>query len=319
MSFDFKKSVIETELPLPCHRGKVRDVYDAGQNLIIVSTDRISAFDWVLPAGIPGKGIVLNQLSRFWFDRLQVPHHMVSTDLPQSLPVGDAPRRMLAGRTMVTKKAQVIPFECVVRGYLEGSGWQEYQAQGSVCGVELPSGLQQCDPLPEPIFTPATKAAQGHDENVSFQRMENDLGSELAERLRHLSLDVYRQGSQWARQQGIIIADTKFEFGWYDGQVILIDEVLTPDSSRFWPADQYQPGSSQPSFDKQFVRQWLIQSGWDRNSPPPTLPTEVIQRTQEKYVHAYQMLTGQTLPGWSDAATNPVLADSGQQLPSCRS
>lgn len=295
MSFDFKNPVITTELGFPRRQGKVRDVYDVGDRLLIVSSDRISAFDWVLPTGIPGKGIVLTQLSKFWFENLSVDHHMIGTDLPEDLPLTLQQRSELAGRTMIARKAQVIPFECVVRGYLEGSGWREYQQTGSVCGIKLPSGLKQCDRLPEPIFTPATKAESGHDENVSFEVMAGAIGNELANQLRELSLSVYSQGSQLAESKGILIADTKFEWGWCDGMVILIDEVLTPDSSRFWPKSDYQPGKSQPSFDKQYVREWLMASKWDRESPPPALPEEVVQHTQRKYESAYELLTGLSL------------------------
>ncbi len=295
MSFDFKTSVLSTNLNFPKRQGKVRDVYDIGDRLLIVSSDRISAFDWVLPVGIPGKGIVLNQLSLFWFQHLKVDHHLISTEVPSDLPIDKNQRDQLLGRTMITRKAEVIPFECVVRGYLEGSGWREYQQSGTVCGIRLPAGLKQCDRLPEPIFTPATKAESGHDENVSFDIMANSLGTELATKLRELSLSVYSQGSQHAESKGIIIADTKFEWGWCEGKVILIDEVLTPDSSRFWPSAEYQPGKSQPSFDKQFVREWLMASTWDRESPPPPLPDTVIAQTQQKYQSAYQLLTGHSL------------------------
>ena len=271
----------------------MRDVYDLGTSLLIVSTDRISAFDWILSPGIPQKGMVLTQLSKFWFQHLQVEHHMLSTDVPTDLGLAPEQLSMLEGRTMITKRAEVIPFECVVRGYLEGSGWREYQETETVCGVKLPSGLKQCDRLPEPIFTPATKAEEGHDLNVSFEFMAQQLGESLATQLRQLSLDVYRQGSELAAQKGLIIADTKFEFGWHDGQVILIDEVLTPDSSRFWSADRYQPGGPQPSFDKQFVREWLMGTAWDRESEPPTLPADVIAQTRGKYIEAYERITGQ--------------------------
>lgn len=286
------QTVDTTNLPFPCRSGKVRDVYDLGNNLLIVSTDRISAFDWVLSPGIPQKGMVLTQLSKFWFQHLRVEHHMVSTEVPADLGFSPEQTRMLEGRSMVAKRAEVIPFECVVRGYLEGSGWREYQETATVCGVKLPLGLKQCDRLPEPIFTPATKAEEGHDLNVSFDFMAKQLGEELATQLRNLSLDVYRQGSELAAKKGLIIADTKFEFGWHDGQVILIDEVLTPDSSRFWSADQYAPGGPQPSFDKQFVREWLMGTEWDRESEPPTLPKEVIAQTRGKYIEAYERITG---------------------------
>ncbi len=290
-NFDLNHTVLETSLPYPRRQGKVRDVYDLGENLLIVSSDRISAFDWVLPSGIPGKGVVLTQISRFWFDRLRVSHHLLGIDVPQWLNVTDEQRQQLQGRSMLTKKASVVPYECVVRGYLEGSGWREYQQTGEICGVRLPTGLKQCDQLPEPIFTPATKAIEGHDENVSFETMANDVGIEVANQLRELSLDVYRQGRAVALQKGIIIADTKFEWGWHQDQLILIDEVLTPDSSRFWPADQYAPGKSQPSLDKQYVREWLMTCGWDRASPPPALPADVIAQTSQKYRNVLELLT----------------------------
>lgn len=289
--FDASGALLETNLPWPLRRGKVRDVYDLSDRLLIVSTDRISAFDWVLPVGIPGRGRVLTAMSRFWFERLDVRHHLIDTDfraLPQPDGVDLSP---LEGRIMIARKAEVIPFECVVRGYLEGSGWREYQQRGTVCDVALPAGLQQCAVLPEPIFTPATKAETGHDENVSFDTMRQALGQSLAEQLRSESVRIYTRAAELAREAGIIIADTKFEWGHCDGQLILIDEVLTPDSSRFWPADRYSPGSAQESYDKQFVREWLQQSDWDKNSPPPALPPEIVQRTQEKYDEALRRLT----------------------------
>lgn len=298
---DFLQSVqpaspafLESHLPLPRRQGKVRDVYDLGDQLLIVSTDRISAFDWILPNGIPDKGKVLSALSSFWFQRLQVPHHLISSHIPvdvaQQLDLTAEQLADLEGRTMLVRKTQVVPFECVVRGYLEGSGWKEYQADGSICGIKLPAGLKQCDRLPEPIFTPATKAESGHDENVSFETMAAAVGQSVAEKLRDLTLEVFRRGSQWAQSRGIIIADTKLEWGFWNGELILIDEVLTPDSSRFWPLDQYEPGHSQPSFDKQYVREWLMASGWDRNSPPPALPGDVIQQTRARYIEAYRLL-----------------------------
>ena len=286
--------VLETSLTdLPLRRGKVRDIYDLGQQLLLVATDRISAFDWVLPTGIPEKGRLLTEISCFWFDTLKVPNHLLTTDLDQvDLPPG-ADRASLAGRTMVVRKAEVVPVECVVRGYLSGSAWREYQQQGTVCGLRLRGGLGESDLLPEPIFTPATKAEVGaHDENISFDEMAQLVGRDLADDLRRRSLDIYRRGAELARSRGILIADTKFEFGRIDGEVILVDELLTPDSSRFWPADQYQPGRGQPSYDKQFVRDWLSASGWDRNSPPPALPDEIVRQTREKYVEAYEKLTG---------------------------
>lgn len=292
----YPRPIIATDLDLPKRQGKVRDVYDLGDALLIVSTDRISAFDWVLPCGIPNKGRVLTQLSQFWFERLPVEHHLLSMQVPVHPKITVAAQTMLEGRCMVVRKANVVPFECVVRGYLEGSGWGEYQRTGRVCGVQLPTGLRQCDRLPEPIFTPATKAESGHDENVSFEFMAESIGLETANKLRDLSLEVYRQASEYAATRGLIIADTKFEWGWFDARLILIDEVLTPDSSRFWPADLYAPGQSQPSFDKQFVRQWLLASQWDRNSPPPELPAEVVEQTSDKYIEAYERLSGAEFP-----------------------
>ena len=274
-------------------RGKVRDVYDFGDRLLFVATDRISAFDWVLPSGIPDKGRVLTQLSRFWFGLLDVPHHLLSMnpgDVP--LPEGTS-REELDGRSMVVKKTKVFPVECVVRGYLAGSGWKEYRASQTVCGLKLPAALRESDQLPEPIFTPASKAETGHDENISFERMSEIVGSDRATALRELSLRIYTQAADYARSRGIILADTKFEFGLLGDDIILIDEVLTPDSSRFWPADQYAPGGGQPSYDKQFVRDWLESTTWDKSSPPPVLPVDVIERTRAKYVEAFERLTGE--------------------------
>ncbi|MBM4004991.1 MAG: phosphoribosylaminoimidazolesuccinocarboxamide synthase [Planctomycetes bacterium] len=288
-------AVLETRLDkFPVRRGKVRDIYDLGGQLLMVSTDRISAFDWVLPSGIPDKGRVLTQISGFWFEFLETAHHLLSMDLKGvDLPSG-CDRDSLEGRSMLVRKAEVVPFECVVRGYLDGSGWREYRQQGTVCGLPLPRGLVQCSQLAEPIFTPATKEQSGHDINISFERMVELIGADRAEQLRSRSLDVYRRGAEYARSRGIIIADTKFEWGLVDGELILIDEVLTPDSSRFWPADSYAPGQGQLSYDKQFVRDWLETTGWDKNSPPPSLPDSVIARTREKYIEAYELLTGST-------------------------
>lgn len=288
---------MQTELGFPRRSGKVRDVFDIGEHLLIVSSDRISAFDWILPNGIPDKGVVLTQLSRFWFENLDVAHHLVSTDLPESISLTPDSAASLAGRSMVVRKAEVVPFECVVRGYLEGSGWREYQDHQSVCGIELPSGLQQCDKLPAPIFTPATKAEEGHDENVSFEFMANEIGEELSNQLREKSLAVYEAGCEIALQQGIVIADTKFEWGWHEGELILIDEVLTPDSSRFWPADSYESGHAQKSFDKQFVREWLMATDWDRNSEPPRLPDDVVKQTRQKYIDVLEKITRQPFEG----------------------
>lgn len=288
--------VLETNLPgLKPRRGKVRDIYDLGEHLLLVSTDRISAFDWVLPSGIPDKGRVLTQIAAFWFARLSEPNHLVTTDVDRMpLPAG-TDRAMLAGRSTLCRKTRVVPIECVVRGYLAGSGWNEYQRQGTVCGIRLREGLVESAKLDEPIFTPATKAEEGHDENISFEQMVELVGPDVAEQLRRRSLDVFGRGAEYAAGRGIVIADTKFEWGRADdGRLILIDEVLTPDSSRFWPADQYEPGHGQPSFDKQFVRDWLLASDWDRNSPPPPLPDEVVAKTRAKYVEAFERLTGRT-------------------------
>jgi phosphoribosylaminoimidazole-succinocarboxamide synthase len=282
----------ETSLPgLPVNRGKVRDVYDLGDRLLLVSTDRISAFDWVLPTGIPDKGRVLTQIAAFWFKVLGEPNHLITTDVDEMGLPANVDRALLAGRSTLCRKTKVVPIECVVRGYLAGSGWKEYQQDGMVCGVKLPPGLTESDRLPEPIFTPATKAATGHDENISFERMAEIVGRDLAEELRRRSLRVFQRGSEYARQRGIIIADTKFEFGQVGDELLLIDEVLTPDSSRFWPAAEYAPGRSQPSFDKQFVRDWLSSTDWDKNSQPPCLPDDVVAKTRQKYVEAYERLT----------------------------
>ncbi len=272
--------------------GKVRDVYDFGDRLLFVASDRISAFDYILPNGIPRKGEVLTRLSRFWFSRLTVRNHLLTNDVTSlPLPVG-VDVQSLAGRSMVVIKTAVVPVECVVRGYLAGSGWKEYRQSGTVCGIQLPVGLKESSRLPEPIFTPANKAESGHDENISFEQMCEIVGTELAGRLRDISLQAYSEGCAHAITKGIIVADTKFEFGLKDDDIILIDEVLTPDSSRFWPADQYEAGRGQASYDKQFVRDWLEQSGWDKNSPPPVLPDDVVQRTSTRYVEAYERLTG---------------------------
>lgn len=290
-TFDDHGALLQTHLPLPRRAGKVRDVYDVGDHLLIVSTDRISAFDYVLPSGIPGKGKLLTAMSGYWFDRLDVRHHLHSLDVPVSL-CDQFDTGPLQGRVMVTEKAEVVPFECVVRGYLEGSGLREYQATGEICGVKLPAGLSQCDRLPEPIFTPATKAEEGHDENCTIGRMIADIGSDLALELREKSLAIFRSASEHAASRGILIADTKFEFGLVGGDAVLIDEVLTPDSSRFWAADVYQPGQAQPSFDKQFVREYLSTCGWDKNSEPPALPAEIVQKTAEKYAEAFERIKG---------------------------
>jgi phosphoribosylaminoimidazole-succinocarboxamide synthase len=285
-------ALFRSDVPgVPCRRGKVRDVYDLGDRLVIVATDRLSAFDWVLPTPIPGKGRLLTRLTRFWFDLLKVPNHFLGDDLAAVGPPF-AGRTELAGRTMLVRKASVVPFECVVRGYLAGSGWAEYRRIGTVCGVALPSGLRESERLPEPIFTPATKAEAGHDENVSFTVMAEEVRHDLAADLRDRSLEIYRRASKHAASRGIILADTKFEWGRLsDGSVILIDEVLTPDSSRFWPAVEYAVGSRPPSFDKQFVRDWLEASGWDKQSEPPPLPPDVVEKTAAKYQEAFERLT----------------------------
>ena len=287
-------AVLQTALSdFPVRRGKVRDIYDLGDQLLLVSTDRISAFDRVLPTGIPDKGRVLTRLSAFWFDLLDTPSHMLSLDL-SDLPIDEHQRDLLNGRSMLVRKASVVPIECVVRGYLDGSGWNEYQRDGTVCGISLPAGLVRCQQLGEPIFTPATKEESGHDINISFERMVELIGRESAETLRRSSIDLYQRGAEFARQQGIIIADTKFEWGLFDDELILIDEVLTPDSSRFWPASLYEPGGPQPSYDKQFVRDWLLETGWDKESEPPPLPDEIVTKTRDKYVEAFEQITGTT-------------------------
>jgi len=290
------ETVRETMLPNlpPPRRGKVRDIYDLGQELLIVATDRLSAYDFVLEPGIPGKGKILTQLSSFWFGKLAavVPHHLVATR-PEDFPPSLTPHReLLAGRAVVVRKAEVVPFECVARGYLAGSGFREYQAGGSICGIELPPGLVRADRLPEPIFTPATKAEEGHDENIPYGVMAEELGEELASRLRQLTLELYLLGAEHAASRGLILADTKFEFGLLDGDILLIDEVLTPDSSRYWEAARWQPGEEPISFDKQYVRNWLDTTGWDKASPPPKLPPEVVQGTRERYLEAFRRLTG---------------------------
>jgi len=291
-------AVQETRLPgLLRRQGKVRDIYDLGDRLLLVSSDRISAFDWVLPTPIPDKGRALTRLAAFWFDRLGVEHHLLSTDVAEIPEIPPESRETFAGRTMLVRKTQVVPIECVVRGYLAGSGWREYQETQAVCGVPLPAGLVESDRLPEPIFTPATKAEEGHDENISFERMAELVGADLAQDLKRRSLELYRKGASAAEARGLIIADTKFEWGRLDGKLLLIDEVFTSDSSRFWPADAYHPGGPQPSFDKQFVRDWLSTTDWDKNSPPPPLPPEIVEQTRDKYIEAYERLTGEAFAG----------------------
>ena len=278
----------------PRRQGKVRDVYDLGDRLVIVATDRISAFDWVLPTPIPDKGRVLTALTLFWLRWLNVPNHLLSADSNDFPP--EFRGLAFAGRTMLVRKTDVVPVECVVRGYLAGSGWKDYRRTGVVGGVALPAGLRECDVLPEPIFSPATKAETGHDENISFEQMATAIGHDTADELRAKSLEVYRRAAKYARGRGVLIADTKFEWGRLPtGELILIDEVLTPDSSRFWPGDGYRPGQGQPSFDKQFVRDWLESTTWDKNSPPPELPAEVVEKTRQKYLEAVERLTGSRL------------------------
>jgi phosphoribosylaminoimidazole-succinocarboxamide synthase len=278
--------------------GKVRDVYRVdNEHLLFVATDRISAFDYVLATGIPNKGKVLTQLSLFWFDLLRdlVPNHLVTADVDRYPAVLQPYKEQLRGRSMLVVRADMVAIECVVRGYISGSAWKEYKQSGSVCGISLPPGLRESDRLPQPIFTPATKALSGHDENISFERMAQQAGPELSRELRDLSLRIYQTAADYARQRGIIIADTKFEFGRTAGGLLLADEVLTPDSSRFWPADKYQPGRAQESFDKQYVRDYLEEIHWNKQPPAPALPDEVALKTSDKYVEAYRRLTGREL------------------------
>jgi phosphoribosylaminoimidazole-succinocarboxamide synthase len=277
-------------------RGKVRDLYEVGDDLLLVATDRLSAFDVVLPTPIPDKGKVLTQLSLFWFDTLRdvVPNHVLSaTKFPA--PASDFSKE-LAGRSMLCRRTKPLPIECVVRGYLVGSGWNDYRKTGKVCGIELPQGLRESDRLPEPLFTPSTKATTGHDENISFDQVVATIGGPLAEQVRTLSIEIYRRAAAYAEPRGILLADTKFEFGTIGDQLIWIDEALTPDSSRFWPAAGYAPGHSQPSFDKQYVRDYLEKIGWNKKAPGPQLPQEVVAATQAKYREAYRLLTGRELP-----------------------
>ncbi|MDB5300514.1 MAG: phosphoribosylaminoimidazole-succinocarboxamide synthase [Phycisphaerales bacterium] len=290
-------ALLQSTLPFPVRRGKVRDVYDLGDKLLIVATDRISAFDCVMPNGIPGKGTILTALSLFWFQKFsgQFENHLLATDLKDYPADLHKYADQLRGRSMLVKKAQVVPIECVARGYLAGSGWKEYQKTQTVCGIKLPAGLRQCDKLPQPIFTPATKEESGHDINISFEEAADRVGKDVAAALRDRTLSLYTQAAQYAATRGVIIADTKFEFGLFEGRHILIDEVLTPDSSRFWPADEYAPGRDQPSYDKQFVRNWLESQPWDKTPPAPPLPAEVVRGTRDRYVEAYEKLTGKVL------------------------
>lgn len=288
--------LLESSLPgVPLYaRGKVRDVYEVGDDLLIVATDRISAFDCILGTGIPGKGAVLTQLSVFWFDFLKemTPTHFLTASFGEFPAVLKPFRDSLEGRSMLVRKAKMVEIECVARGYLAGSGWKEYRDQGTVCGIRLPDGLRESDALPEPIFTPATKAQSGHDENIPFQRMEELVGAELAGRLRSRTLEIYTRAAEYAATRGILLADTKFEFGFVGNELVLGDEVLTPDSSRFWPADRYQPGRAQDSYDKQYVRDYLERIGWDKRPPAPGLPDDVARKTSDKYLEAYRLLTG---------------------------
>jgi len=290
------QTVLETNIEgLKPDRGKVRDIYDLGDRLLIVATDRISAFDVVMTSGIPCKGIVLTKISRFWFDFLgrDVEHHLISDDVAEfPEPFCDYPGQ-LAGRSMLVKKVQVLPIECVIRGYLAGSGWKEYKQDGTVCGQKLPKGLKQCQKLPELIFTPATKAVRGtHDENISFERCVEIIGEEAAGYVRDKSVEIFEKAGRYAESKGIILADTKLEWGYFDDRLILIDEVLTPDSSRFWPADKYKAGRDQESFDKQFVRNYLERIHFDKSGPGVELPEDIIAKTSEKYIQAYELLTG---------------------------
>jgi phosphoribosylaminoimidazole-succinocarboxamide synthase len=292
------KPVLNTDFPglKLAARGKVRDIYDLGDSLLIVTTDRISAFDVVMNEGIPDKGYVLTQISAFWFRQMEgiIPNHIISTEV-KDFPAECQPYAdVLEGRSMLVKKAKPLAAECIVRGYLSGSGWKDYQATGKVCGIELPAGLVESDKLPEPIFTPSTKAELGtHDENISFEEMERICGAEIARQVRDVTLKIYAKARDIADSKGIIIADTKFEYGIYDGKLIIIDECMTPDSSRFWPKDSYKPGGAQPSFDKQFLRDYLETLDWGKTAPAPPLPKEIIEKTGEKYMEALVRLTGQ--------------------------
>jgi phosphoribosylaminoimidazole-succinocarboxamide synthase len=275
-------------------KGKVRNVYEVGDKLLIVATDRISAFDWVLPSLIPYKGKVLTQISKFWFDyvALTCPNHLLATDT-KDFPAVLAPHAaLLEKRSMLVQKTQVIPVECVVRGYLAGSGWKEYKTTGKICGIRIPKGLKESDRLEEPIFTPSTKAEKGHDVNITFKDVEKEIGAELAQKIRKVSLELYQKAALYAVSKGILIADTKFEFGLADDELVLVDEIFTPDSSRFWPLSLYEPGRSQPSLDKQFVRDYLETTTWDKNTPPPELPREIVAKTSQKYLEIYKVLTG---------------------------
>jgi phosphoribosylaminoimidazole-succinocarboxamide synthase len=291
-----ERTIGDIDLPgIPLYKkGKVRNVYEIEGQLLIVATDRISAFDWVLPSLIPFKGKVLTQLSKFWFDfvALACPNHLITTEF-DNFPAALRPYKdILDKRSMLVRKTRVIPVECVVRGYLSGSGWKEYQKTGKISGLKMPKGLKESDRLEEAIFTPSTKAEQGHDENISMKEVQKMLGAELANRIRKVSLELYQKATLFALSKGIIIADTKFEFGLIEDDLVLVDEIFTPDSSRFWPKATYEPGRSQPSLDKQFVRDYLETTNWDKNSPPPVLPEDIVAKTSEKYLEIYRLLTG---------------------------
>ncbi len=277
--------------------GKVRDIYSAGEDLLIVATDRISAFDCILPQGIPGKGRVLTQMSLFWFDLLRdaVPNHLITANVDDYPAPLKQHRDQLEGRSMLVKRCRMEPIECVARGYVSGSGWKDYRKTGAICGIALPAGLLESDRLPEPLFTPASKAETGHDENISFEDVVRTVGADTAKLLRDLTLHIYRRAADHAESRGIILADTKFEFGWHNGELLLGDEVLTPDSSRYWPRDEYRPGGAQKSFDKQFVRDYLETLDWDKRPPAPSLPEDVIEKTADKYREAYRRITGRDL------------------------
>ncbi len=291
--------LLETSIPyLKLHnKGKVREIFEIDGNLLLVATDRISAFDVILPNGIPHKGKVLTQMSEFWFELIGelTENHLITTSIDEIDKITEEDRDLLRGRSMLVKKVDVIPVECIVRGYIAGSGWKDYKKNNAICGISLPGDLKESDKLPEPIFTPSTKAESGHDENISFEEAVNITGRELAEEIRQKSIAIYKKASEYALTKGIIISDTKFEWGKYGDKVILIDEVLTPDSSRFWPMESYSPGKPQPSFDKQFVRDYLESCGWDKNPPPPSLPEDIIRTTSEKYLEAYTKLTGKEI------------------------
>ncbi len=291
--------LLKTDIPyLKLHnKGKVREIFEIDDNLLLVATDRISAFDVILPNGIPHKGSVLTQMSEFWFELIGelTENHLITTSIDEIDKITEEDRNLLRGRSMLVKKVDVIPVECIVRGYLAGSGWKEYKEHGTVCKINLPDNLKESDKLPEPIFTPSTKAESGHDENISFEEAVKITGRDLAEEISQKSIAIYKKASEYALTKGIIISDTKFEWGKYEDKIILIDEVLTPDSSRFWPLESYSPGKPQPSFDKQFVRDYLESCGWNKNPPPPSLPENVIRTTSEKYLEAFSKLTGEEI------------------------